>query len=180
MFTPRKITPTIVAWDCASCGKAMVEASYVLEGVGRTGRPTMVGYVCVACAIWARSWTPPVPSSDPDFGEVEAGVVLADRLTDEEITILRAEKAQPLPMNRVPASPTTAQVLARAAPQGSTRDDEKILVGLRANSSIETIAKILDRDPWEVEARAEVLCPEPRDATTIGAALKRVREAAHG
>lgn len=35
MFTTRKITTIPVAWDCASCGRAIVQASHVIEGAVR-------------------------------------------------------------------------------------------------------------------------------------------------
>lgn len=183
MFIARQITPIPVSCDCAGCGRAMVQATFELVGrhditLGRT----RVGYICAACAAWAKRWEPeplPVPD-DYDFAnpadavDVDLVVTLKDG-TPLTVGIGRSEGDETV-VHVFPPQPVAAPPDLPAAIPAS---DERILMGLRAGASIETIARHLGREPWEIEERAEELCPEPRDATTIGAALRHLKETAH-
>lgn len=53
--------------------------------------------------------------------------------------------------------------------------DERLLFGARSGTPNYKIGEVIGFEPWDVDERLEALCPEPRNATAIGAALKRVR-----
>lgn len=59
-----------------------------------------------------------------------------------------------------------------AAPPWTQAEDARLLRAAMGSSDLDDIADTLDRSTEDVEGRLDALCPEPRNRTTIGAALR--------
>lgn len=120
------------------------------------------------------------PDDDPDFADLPPPEAHGSAWI-ESIAGSDHEDAPPIPMVGPAALAEAAREEAETPfdtiEHGPWTDanDEQLLIMARAGKPFESILDVLGRSRDDVEDRLGALAPEPRNATTIGAALAKVR-----
>lgn len=200
MFAMHPLTDAITEpKDCASCGKEARPAGAIRGRLPRL-RPTIVGFVCAPCVAWADRWKRPLVTSSggsvtpegvdgeadeppADFGTIDpksmpepGGFFVDDTPLPEDLgRIAPAENAPPAREPAPTVNPAGIVTPVEHPTRWTPALDERLLFGARSGTPNDKIGEVLGFTKLEVNERLEQLCPEPRNTTMIGAALKRVR-----